>query len=124
MPARPRRSPGRPPYAVGGALWLSADDQPHAMRARMALLRAVAEQDRIATRFSNGTENRTAGFVTADAGFGWHFGKVGAFESAGLAVQLTNLADKRYHEHQTDGVSGNELAAPGRGVALSLNGSF
>ncbi|ENO92321.1 TonB-dependent receptor [Thauera sp. 28] len=89
-----------------------------------AQLRAVAEQDRIATRFSNGTENRTAGFVTADAGFGWHFGKVGAFESAGLAVQLTNLADKRYHEHQTDGVSGNELAAPGRGVALSLNGSF
>lgn len=66
----------------------------------------------------------TAGFVTADAEFGWRFGKLGAFESAGLAVQLSNLADKRYHEHQTEGVSGNELAAPGRGVALSLNGSF
>ncbi|HNO62967.1 MAG TPA: TonB-dependent receptor, partial [Thauera aminoaromatica] len=89
-----------------------------------AQLRAVAEQDRIATRFSNGTENPTAGFVTADAEFGWRFGKLGAFESAGLAVQLSNLADKRYHEHQTEGVSGNELAAPGRGVALSLNGSF
>ena len=89
-----------------------------------AQLRAVAEQDRIATRFSNGTEDATAGFVTADAEFGWQFGKVGAFESAGLAVQLTNLADKRYHEHQTEGVSGNELAAPGRGIALGFNGSF
>ena len=89
-----------------------------------AQLRAVTEQDRIATRFSNGTEDATAGFVTADAEFGWQFGKVGAIESAGLAVQLTNLADKRYHEHQTEGVSGNELAAPGRGIALGLNGSF
>ena len=89
-----------------------------------AQLRAVAEQDRIATRFSNGTEDATAGFVTADAEFGWQFGKVGAFESAGFAVQLTNLADKRYHEHQTEGVSGNELAAPGRGIALGFNGSF
>lgn len=89
-----------------------------------AQLRAVAEQDRIAREFSKGTENPTAGFVTADAEFGWRFGKVGAFESAGLAVQLTNLTDKRYHEHQTEGVSGNELAAPGRGIALSLNGSF
>ena len=89
-----------------------------------AQLRAVTEQDRIATRFSNGTEDATAGFVTADAEFGWQFGKVGAFESAGLAVQLTNLADKRYHEHQTEGVSGNELAAPGRGIALGFNGSF
>ncbi|WP_454456020.1 TonB-dependent receptor plug domain-containing protein [Thauera phenylacetica] len=89
-----------------------------------AQLRAVAEQDRIAAKFSNGTENPTAGFVTADAEFGWRCGKVGAFESAGLAVQLSNLADKRHHEHQTEGVSGNELAAPGRGIALSLNGSF
>jgi hemoglobin/transferrin/lactoferrin receptor protein len=89
-----------------------------------AQLRAVAEQDRIATRFSNGTENATAGFVTADAEFGWQLGKLGAFESAALAVQLSNLADKRYHEHQTEGVSGKELAAPGRGIALSLNGSF
>ncbi|MGD9870232.1 MAG: TonB-dependent receptor plug domain-containing protein [Thauera sp.] len=89
-----------------------------------AQLRAVAEQDRIATRFSNGTENATAGFVTADAEFGWQLGRLGAFESAALAVQLSNLADKRYHEHQTEGVSGKELAAPGRGIALSLNGSF
>ncbi|MHB1374627.1 MAG: TonB-dependent receptor, partial [Thauera sp.] len=97
-----------------------------------AQLRAVAEQNRVATKFTSGpggsvssaTENPTAGFVTADAEFGWRFGKVGAFESAGLAVQLSNLADKRYHEHQTEGVSGNELPAPGRGIAISLNGSF
>ncbi len=89
-----------------------------------AQLRAVAEQDRIARRFTNGTENATAGFVTADAEFGWQLGRLGAFESAALAVQLSNLADKRYHEHQTEGVSGKELAAPGRGIALSLNGSF
>ena len=97
-----------------------------------AQLRAVAEQNRVATKFTSGpggsvssaTENPTASFVTADAEFGWQFGKLGAFQSAGLAVQLSNLADKRYHEHQTEGVSGNELAAPGRGIALSLNGSF
>lgn len=29
-------------------------------------LRLVDEQKRVATRFTNGTENRTAGFVTAD----------------------------------------------------------
>lgn len=47
MPARPRRSPGRLPYAVGGALWLSADDQPLGGHGRMALLRAVAERGSI-----------------------------------------------------------------------------
>jgi hemoglobin/transferrin/lactoferrin receptor protein len=89
-----------------------------------AQLRAVAEQDRIATKFSNGTEDATSGFVTADAELGWRFGAVGAFDAAMLAVGLHNLADKRYHEHLTDGVSGQELAAPGRGITLSLSGSF
>jgi len=89
-----------------------------------AQLRAVAEQDRIATKFSNGTEDATSGFVTADAELGWRFGAVGAFDAATLAVGLHNLADKRYHEHLTDGVSGQELAAPGRGITLSLSGSF
>lgn len=87
-------------------------------------LRLVAEQDRIAKRFSNGTENKTSGFVTADANFGWRFGKVGGFASTGIDVRLTNLFDKRYHEHLTDGISGQEISAPGRGIAVSLNGSF
>ncbi|ATE61080.1 TonB-dependent receptor plug domain-containing protein [Thauera sinica] len=89
-----------------------------------AQLRAVAAQNRIAKKFSNGTEDRTPGFVTADGEFGWHFGALGAFDAATLGVKLTNLADKRYHEHLTDGVSGRELAAAGRGVALSLSGRF
>ena len=89
-----------------------------------AQLRAVAEQDRVATRFSNGTEDATAGFVTADAELGWRFGALAAFDATTLAVGLHNLADKRYHEHLTEGVSGQELAAPGRGITLSLSGSF
>ncbi len=89
-----------------------------------AQLRAVAEQDRIATRFSNGTEDATSGFVTADAELGWRFGPVGFFNGATAAVGLHNLADKRYHEHLTDGISGQELAAPSRGLTLSLSGSF
>lgn len=87
-------------------------------------LRAVAEQDRIAKKFSAGTENKTAGFVTADASFGWRFGKTAGFTSTGIDVRLTNLFDKRYHEHLTDGISGQEIDAPGRGMAISLNGSF
>lgn len=89
-----------------------------------AQLRAVAEQDRVATRFSNGTEDETAGFVTADASFGWGFGKVGVLQTANLDARLSNLFDKAYHEHLTDGVSGNELEAPGRGITLALSGSF
>ncbi len=47
MTARPRRSAGRPPYAVDGALWLSAGGQPLGGHGRIALLRAVAEQGSI-----------------------------------------------------------------------------
>lgn len=89
-----------------------------------AQLRAVAEQDRVATRFSNGTEDETSGFVTADASLGWGFGKVGVLQTANLDAKLTNLFDKAYHEHLADGVSGYELEAPGRGITLALSGSF
>src|SRR5690606_30625526 len=64
-----------------------------------AQLRAVARQDRIATRFSAGTENETPGFVTADARFGWQFGKMARFEQTGIDVRLSNLFDRRFHEH-------------------------
>ena len=33
-------------------------------------------------------------------------------------------ADKAYHEHLADGISGNELKAPGRGITVALSGSF
>lgn len=89
-----------------------------------AQLRAVAEQDRVATRFSNGTEDETSGFVTADASIGWGFGKVGVLQTTNLDAKLSNLFDKAYHEHLADGVSGNELEAPGRGITLALSGSF
>lgn len=87
-------------------------------------LRAVAEQDRVATRFSNGTEDETSGFVTADASLGWGFGKVGVLQTANLDAKLSNLFDKTYHEHLADSVSGYELEAPGRGITLALSGSF
>jgi hemoglobin/transferrin/lactoferrin receptor protein len=89
-----------------------------------AQLRAVAEQNRVATRFSNGTEDETAGFVTADASFGWGFGKVGLLQTTNLDAKFNNLLNKAYHEHLTDGVSGDELDAPSRGITLALSGSF
>lgn len=87
-------------------------------------LRAVAAQNRVATRFSNGTENNTDGFVTADASLGYGFGALGVLKTANLDLRLSNLANKQYHEHLTDGVSGQELAAPGRGATLAFSGSF
>lgn len=87
-------------------------------------LRAVAKQDRIATDFSNGSENKTAGFVTADARMGYGFGAMGGLQSSHVDLQLSNLANKKYHEHLTDGISGQELKAAGRGVTLALSGAF
>lgn len=82
-------------------------------------LRLVDEQTRVATQFTHGTENRTAGFVTADLGTSWQFTKQ---QSLRMAVQ--NVANKSYHEHLTEGVSGNEIKAPGRNVQISWRGSF
>lgn len=87
-------------------------------------LRAVAKQDRIATDFSNGSENKTAGFVTADARVGYGFGAMGGLKSSHVDLQLSNLTNKSYHEHLTDGISGQELKAPGRGVTLAFSGAF
>ncbi len=89
-----------------------------------AQLRAVAAQKRVAKRFSNGTEDATAGFVTADAELGWRFGAAGAFSSTAVTASVRNLANKRYHEHLAEGMRGRELLAPGRGIHLSLSGSF
>lgn len=89
-----------------------------------AQVRGVARQDRIATRFTAGGENETPGFMTADARIGWRFGKWASFDDAVVELRMFNLFDRRYHEHLTDGISGRELAAPGRTIALSWNGSF
>lgn len=87
-------------------------------------LRAVAKQDRIATKFSNGSENATAGFVTADMNLGYSFGAAAGLKSSYINLQLNNLLNKQYHEHLTEGISGQELAAPGRGFVLAIGGSF
>lgn len=87
-------------------------------------VRAVAEQERIATRFANGTEDATPGYAVVDARVGWGFGSLGVLDTARLDLRLNNLLDKRYHEHLADGVSGQELAMPGRGAVLAVSGAF
>lgn len=87
-------------------------------------VRAVAKQSRIATTFSNGSENETAGFVTADARLDYGFGALAGLKDSHVSLQLNNLADKNYHEHLTDGISGQEISAPGRGAVLAFNAAF
>ncbi|MDY0206740.1 MAG: TonB-dependent receptor [Pseudomonas sp.] len=87
-------------------------------------VRAVAKQDRIAKRFSNGSEDKTSAFMTADAQVGYGFGAMAGLKSSHIDLQLSNLTNKKYHEHLTDGVSGQELKAPGRGVTLAFSGAF
>jgi hemoglobin/transferrin/lactoferrin receptor protein len=82
-------------------------------------LRLVDDQDRIATQFTKGSENATAGFATADLGATWQVDKRNS-----LRFAVKNLADKAYHEHLTEGVSGNEILAVGRSFQLSWKGSF
>lgn len=89
-----------------------------------AQVRGVARQARTATRFSNGTENATPGFATLDLSAGWGFGRVGALTALDLEASLTNLLDKGYHEHLTEGISGREIQAPGRSLYVSLKGRF
>lgn len=82
-------------------------------------LRAVRGQHRVATRFSLGSENATGGFATADVGATWRLNRDHQFR-----VALKNIADKKYHEHLSEGLSGQENPAPGRSLALSWQGKF
>lgn len=84
-----------------------------------ATLRLVRKQDRVATVFARGTENATAGFGTLDLGVTWMVAK-----DQSLRVALKNLADKGYHEHLAEGVSGQEIEAPGRSLQLVWRGRF
>ncbi len=84
-----------------------------------ATLRLVRRQDRVATQFSLGSENATAGFATADVGASWAFAK-----DQQLRLRVRNLADKAYHEHLTEGLSGQEIQAPGRSLSLAWAGKF
>ncbi|MDD5391286.1 MAG: TonB-dependent receptor [Gallionellaceae bacterium] len=84
-----------------------------------ATLRLVNRQDRVATVFALGSENATPGFATADLGVTWRYAK-----DQTLRIALKNLADKAYHEHLAEGVSGQEIQAPGRSLALAWKGKF
>jgi hemoglobin/transferrin/lactoferrin receptor protein len=81
-------------------------------------LRAVRAQDRVAARFARGTEDPTGGFATADAALTWHRG------AHRVRLGLHNLADRAYHEHLAEGVSGAEPLAPGRSLQLSWLARF
>lgn len=87
-------------------------------------LRAVDAQNRVATKFYNNQENKTAAFTTADAFVGWGFGKTAELKSLDLDFSVTNMFDHAYHEHLTEGVSGREILMRGRSVNLVLKGSF
>ena len=84
-----------------------------------ATLRLVAKQDRVATVFARGTENATPGFGTFDLGATWNYAK-----EQSLRVALKNVGDKAYHEHLTEGVSGQEIKAPGRSLQIVWRGKF
>ncbi|MBW7902552.1 MAG: TonB-dependent receptor [Rhodocyclaceae bacterium] len=81
--------------------------------------RFVREQNRVATVFARGSENKTSGFVTADLGATYRLNKQHSFR-----VALKNAFDREYHEHLTEGVSGQEIHMPGRSLVLSWKGDF
>lgn len=81
--------------------------------------RFVREQDRVATAFSRGSENRTAGFATADLGATYKLNKQHSFR-----VALKNAFDRKYHEALTEGVSNQEIHMPGRSLYVSWKGDF
>ena len=80
--------------------------------------RLVARQDRVATVFTKGSENTTPGFGTLDLGVTWRQG------AHSLRVMLKNAANKAYHEHLTEGLSGQDIQTPGRRLSLQWKGSF
>jgi hemoglobin/transferrin/lactoferrin receptor protein len=80
--------------------------------------RFVARQDRVATLFARGTENATPGYATADLGATYRVNR------QTMRLALTNVSDRRYHEHLTEGVSGQEIRRPGRSLVVSWQGKF
>ncbi|WP_084651986.1 TonB-dependent receptor [Ottowia thiooxydans] len=83
-----------------------------------ARVRHVLKQNRVATVFSRGLENATPGFTTLDLGATWTRGP----HQVRLAV--LNLTNRKYHEHLAEGVSGFEMPAPGRSLAVSYRLQF
>ncbi len=79
----------------------------------------VRSQDRVAVAFTRGSENPSAGYGVLNLGANWHIDR-----DHTLRLAVHNVADKRYHEHLTEGVSGQEIKAPGRSFLVSWQGRF
>lgn len=81
--------------------------------------RFVRQQNRVATRFARGLENATPGYATLDIGATWRYSK-----TQNLRIALKNVFDHAYHDHLTEGLSGQEIQAAGRNLQLTWKGSF
>lgn len=79
----------------------------------------VRRQNRVATAFTRGSENATPGYGVLDLGATWRMHK-----NHTLRFAIKNVGDKRYHEHLTEGLPGQEIKAPGRSVMVSWQGRF
>lgn len=104
-----------PPHELAlGLAW-----RPQAPWSAWSRLRAAARQERIAAKFSNATENPSAGFATFDLGGAYQISK-----NTVVRLAVNNLLDRGYHEHLSEGVSGQEIPMPGRNITLNLKGNF
>lgn len=83
-----------------------------------ARLRHAWRQDRVATVFARGLEDATPGFTTLDIGATWARGP------HQLRLAVTNLTDRKYHEHLAEGLAGREVPAPGRSLVVSYQLQF
>lgn len=89
-----------------------------------ARLRAAAGQERVATAFTRGGESPTAGFVTAELGVGYRLEQAWLLRGSEVRLAAANLFNTAYHEHLTEGVSGQEIPAPGRRFTLVWKTAF
>ncbi len=79
----------------------------------------VRRQNRVATLFSRGSEDRTGGYATFDVGATWRY-----LKSQSLRLGVKNLFDRAYHEHLTEGRSNQEIHMPGRSLFVVWKGDF
>lgn len=79
----------------------------------------VRKQTRVASAFTRGGEDATPGYGVLDVGASWHPGKDHI-----LRLAVLNVGNKRYHDHLTEGVPGQEIKALGRSFFVSWQGRF
>ena len=79
----------------------------------------VRRQNRVATQFTRGGEDPTAGYGVVDIGATWHYER-----QQSLRFAVMNVGNKRYHEHLAEGRPGQEPRAPGRSLRVSWEGKF